>query len=58
MERELEETTIVSNKMNRGIANPSFYKRNIIKQARVKGTHYINWKGNLKPEIKQGEDCK
>lgn len=38
----------------RGIRNPDDYKRNIIKKARVKGTPYTNWSGNL---VSARNDC-
>lgn len=38
--------------------NPSNYKRNIIRNSKVKGIEYSNWKGNKVTERKIGKDCK
>ncbi|XP_039286502.1 uncharacterized protein LOC120351864 [Nilaparvata lugens] len=47
-----------SNKRKKGSTNPSEYKRNVVKKARVKGAAYVNWKNQQQPEISQGADCK
>lgn len=38
--------------------NPATYKRNIIKNSKVSGKEYINWKGRKVPERTTGQDCK
>lgn len=46
-----------ANKRKKGVKQ-SLYKYEIIKTARVKGDEYTNWKENVVPARKQGENCK
>lgn len=38
--------------------NKMKYKRNVVKEARVKGLPYVNYKGTHVTERKPGEDCR
>lgn len=45
-------------KRKRGIRNDEIYKRNVIKNARVKGQAYVNYKGNAVAARNLGVGCR
>ena len=51
-------TEISANKKKKGIRNISDYRGEKIKRARLLGTEYINYNGNIVPAKKTGEACR
>ena len=45
-------------KKKSGITHPENYKRNIIKKARVSGTEYVGYDGEIKQAKKVGPPCR
>ena len=40
------------------VKNEAMLKRNVVKEARVKGKEYINYKGRTVPATTVGTDCR
>lgn len=55
---ECESENDVFNENGKRKGQRKLYKRDVIKNARVKGECYINYKGNTVPAPDQGGDCK
>lgn len=52
------DTGNVPQKRKRGIRRPEKYKRNKIRNAKVKGTEHTKWKGNVVQVRQTGPPCR
>ena len=47
-----------STSSGRKVKNEAMWKRNVVKEARVKGKEYIDYKGRTVPATTVGTDCR